>query len=110
MSAIYDGGVFLTKCIRVTRQKEQKKIVTTLLDGSEHVQVIGLPTLRLEVEFVVSEEGRNVIDNCDSTGALLQINDDEGDIHYGRILQKDPWEKLPHGWFKTTIIVSVEVV
>ena len=110
MSAILDNGVTITRYIKVTPQQTQGKIVSTLLDGTEHVQIIGSPVERLDIELAVEIEGRNVINNCEACGQLIQVEDEEGNLYLGRIIRKDPWQKIIRGWFKTNITVSVEVV
>lgn len=107
MSALYTSTGLITNRVTVTRQKNVNKIVSTLLDGSEHVQIIGEPTTRLHIELFVDITGRNEIDSIDSQGDLIRVIDEEDNEFNGRILSKEYWQKLIKGHYKTNIIVGV---
>lgn len=109
MSALYKDSYEITHYVKATRQPHQNKIVTTLLDGSDHVQSIGDPVVRYELEITVDLINRDIIDDMDSAGELLTLID-EGMTHYGRILYKEPWKKLNNNILQTTLTLSVEVV
>lgn len=110
MSAIYAKGDLITRLIKVVPQASQKRIVTTLLDGTDHVQTVGEEVTRIEVELFADVNCRDVIDEIDRSGELIQVLDEEGNLHDGRVINKGMWEKLAKGFYKTTIIISVEVI
>lgn len=111
MSAIYKGNKLITRLIRVTPQRSQKKVISTLLDGTDHVQIIGQGVNRIKIQtYVTNINDRNLIDQVDSEGGLLTVLDEEGNYYDGRILEKEEWEKLAKGVYKTDLVISVEVV
>lgn len=109
MSRLYDGGILDTNWIKVIKQPEVKKIVSTLLDGSEHVQNISEVT-RLEIEIVADKIVKGEIDSLDASGDLVNVIDNEGSEYTGRIVQKSPWKKFNDILYQTTLTLSVEVI
>lgn len=109
MSVLYIDAVEITQYVKAVKQREQKKVVSTLLNGSEHVQLIGGGVTRLRLEVTVDRAGRDAIDNVDTSGGLVSVVD-EGITYYGRIVEKWEWEKLANDIIQATIFVSVEVV
>ena len=108
MSVLLSGTEEITRYVKAVKQRSQNKVISTLLDGSDHVQIIGSGVTRLALEVYVDIEGRDIIDNMDAAGALVTV-EDEGDIYNGRILEKEPWEKLAADIVKTNLVISVEV-
>lgn len=110
MSAIFKDGNKITSLVVATRQPAQRKIVTDLLDGSEHVQSVGNQKIRYNLEITVDDlVNRDIIDSIDSSGELLTL-EAEGAVFHGRILSKDPWTKLYDNLYQTTLALSVEVI
>lgn len=109
MSRLY-GGNLDTNWIKVIKQPETKKIVSTLLDGSEHIQIIGNEITRLEIEIVADKDTKDRIDYLDSVGGLVMVIDNEANEYSGRILSKAPWSKFNNDLYQTSLTVSVEVV
>ena len=110
MSAIHDeSNNMISKFVRVTKQVLPRKIVSSLLDGSDIVQIIGTAPARLSLELIVDQNGREALDTIDAAGELITVTD-ESDTYSGRILEKGNWEKQTQNCFKTTMTVSVEAV
>lgn len=109
MSRLY-GGNLDTNWIKVIKQTEVKKIISTLLDGSEHIQIIGMEVTQLDIEVVADTETKEKIDNIDSIGGLVLVDDNEGNQYSGRIIIKDRWSKFNNDLYQTKLTVSVEVV
>lgn len=109
MSKIYDGPTEISSYVKVNKQNDSIKVVSRLLDGSEHVQIIGQPTTRLEVEIIVDLAGREAIDTIDATGASIKVVD-EGNTYDGIIISKGSWDKITNELVKNSLVISVEVV
>lgn len=110
MTGLFDGSTLITRYLRVVRQITPRKIVNTLLDGSEHVQIIGTEVTRLAIELAVDLMGREMIDALDASGGLVAVEDEEGNEYSGRILEKGDWSKMRRGYYQTTLTLSIEAV
>lgn len=110
MTGIYNGTDLVSKYIKVTFQHSVKRVVNSLLDGSEHVQIIGNPVERVRVDIVVDDIGMAMLNSSEASGTLLTLNDENGGVNYGRILDKAEWEKLKKGLYQTYITMSIEAV
>jgi len=110
VSRLYDGVSLDTNWIKVIKQSEVKKIVSTLLDGSDHVQIIGSKVERLEIEIVAGIVVKDEIDGIEAIGGLVSVVDNDGFEYTGRIIDKQPWGKFNDDYYETKLTVSVEVV
>jgi len=110
MTGLYSGSTLITRYLRVVPQNSARKIVTTLLDGTEHVQIIGTAVTRLLIEVAVDLSGRDTIDALDASGGLVTVEDEEGSEYSGRILEKGDWTKMLRGYYQTTLTLSIEAV
>jgi len=110
MTGLYSGSTLITRYLRVVPQNIPRKIVTTLLDGSDHVQIIGTEVTRLAIDIAVDLTGRGLVDALDASGGLVTVEDEEGTEYSGRILEKGDWSKMIRGRYQTTLTVSVEAV
>ncbi len=110
MTGLYSGTTLITRYLRVVRQVAPRKIISTLLDGSDHVQILGTGPTRVHAELLADITGRNLIDTLDASGGLVTLNDEDGQVYTGRILDKAEWSKMIKGRFQTSITISVEAV
>ena len=110
MTGLFIGDTLITRYLRAVTQRSTRKIVTTLLDGSDHVQILGSQITRISIELAVDVEGRDLIDAADATGDLLTLNDEQGDTYNGRILERGEWVKMLKGYYQSTLTLSTEAV
>lgn len=108
MNGLYLTGeaVPFTRLIRVTPQPRVRKIITELLDGTDHIQTIGLPTTRLIIEIQVDNAGRLILEDLDATVTPFTVKCDEG-IYTGRIIELGQFTKPIKGHYRTTLTVAV---
>lgn len=94
---------------KITKQIYPNVIRNTLLDGSDHIQIIGTPATRLEVEVTVTAAERELIIGAYSNGTSLTFEDNEAS-YTGLIYDIEPWVKLTHEYYRTMLFASVEAV
>lgn len=106
----YATSELITKYVDVMPEKTAVKVINKLLDGSDHVQIIGDPNTILNIGILTTKTGKETIESLDAEGALFMVEDGFADVYYGRILSRDNWEKTGVDLFRTTLVLSTEAV
>ena len=104
-----DTNEEITKFVSLNQKQEVIRIIHKTLDGAQHIQRIGELTKSYELSLFVNEQGKQLLMQADDTGALLEVSVKSG-VYSGRIIDIKDFEKLIAGYFKTTVILTKEVV
>lgn len=98
---------------RVAPQQQVNRVVNTLLDGSAHVQIIGAPQRRFDVEAILDDAGRLALETLSGSGGLVTLVDISA-THYGRIVETQPLERVvvvgSKRWVRARFVLAEEVV
>lgn len=98
MNTIKDsnGNIVVSHYISAISRKNAIKIEHRLLDGSYHYQTIGAPGTIVDLQFVVNEDGKEVIDMHEATCAPIQVETADN-IYIGIIREVPKWELMIRG-------------
>ena len=98
---------------RVVPQQQVNRVVNRLLDGSAHVQIIGTPQRRFDVEAILDDAGRLVFETLSASGGLITLVDISA-TYVGRIVEEQPLERVAvvgsKRWVRVRFVLAEEVV
>lgn len=103
-----DTNDIITAFISLNTGQEVIRIIHKTLVGKQYIQRIGSPAITYLATVYVNESGKEILMQAEDTGALLKITVKNG-VYYGRIIELKEFEKLPAGYYKTTITLAKEV-
>ena len=98
-----------TNKIQVIKNIDVNKVISRLMDGTDHIQIVGTPTVRMEVQIVATTDEKNALDDVDRIGGLVTVTDNDGYECSGRITEKGEWSRFSKDMYETDLVVS-EVV
>ena len=90
---VYGALSPFARLIRVVPQQQVRRVVNVTLDGAAHVQIIGQPQRRLDVEVILDDTGRLELEGLVASGGLLTLVDISGE-YTGRIVDDRPHERV----------------
>ena len=99
----------ITQFVSLKEKQEVIRVIHRTLDGNQHIQRFGEPSITYEVTAYVCEIGRQKLQTAEDTCALLEVIVKNG-VFLGRIISLDEFEKLPAGYYKTSLTLSKEAV
>lgn len=112
---LYSMGASTPFCsfIKVTPYQHVQRIVNDLLDGSTHVQIIGQPQQRFEIDCFLDETGKSILESLNGSGGLMTVVDVAG-TYSGRIVSMDiPTREVVSGsvaWYRIRFVLAEGVV
>lgn len=108
MSGLYtpDGSLLTNRVASVIPGYDSIKITNRLLDGSFHIQTIGVGARICKASFFASESAKDTIDIYESTGTPVKVTG-SGKYYTGIIKNAPEWERLAPGLYKTSITLLV---
>lgn len=102
------GKVVTPWCWAITKQ-QANTVVSTALDGTVYVQVIGTPRKIIEAEGVVLLGSLQLLLDAERTAEMLTLVNDENSLH-GRITSFDQGRSIVNGRLKFTMEMTWEAV
>lgn len=102
-----DSNTLITGFVSLQLQQEVIRIVHKTLDGAQHLQRIGAPTVRYALTLYVDEGGKAALLEAEDKGALLQVSVSSG-IYKGRLTELSECKRLAAGWYEVSAVLAKE--
>ncbi len=108
-TATTDDTLITERLLTAIPAYESIKIENRLLDGSYHIQTIGIGGRILNCSLITEVEGKDLIDIYESTGAPVKAISG-GKYYIGTIRNTPVWNYIGVGRYRTnlTLLVSEE--
>lgn len=101
-------NVVLGQVLSFVKGLEQVKITSKALDGTVYIQTVGAPTKTATVSVFSSREEKDLLDEVEATGALLQVTY-RGVTYYGYIENRLQWQTIyPGKWYNAEMKLIIE--
>lgn len=104
-----DNTLITIRLAEIIPGYKTNKVVKQLLSGGFHTQIIGTGARIVSVELYVDNAGRTTIDQLESTGGTVRLED--GTRYYTGVIESMPkWRRIGRGQYTAaiTLLVSEE--
>lgn len=111
MAKLYDetAGVEISRYVQVEESPDVNQIISTALDGSVHIQIVGEPAVSYTGTVYVTRAGKAALQSAYAAGNLLRVELKRG-TYYGRLTACKPGNRMAGDTFAVSITLAKEAV
>ena len=100
-----DTDIEITQFVSLNEKQDVIRTIHNTLDGQQHIQRIGEPTISYELTLYVNEQGKQLLMQAEDVASLLEVKVKNG-TYYGRIIELKEFKKLTAQYYEVTATLS----